>query len=89
LTASHAGSNLFEFGSYPEIYADGIGDIQVLGGNARLVYFTWQRIDGVFRRSIVATMIRHVSSLAADFDLIASAKKRPQLAPNESVATLQ
>ena len=82
-------SELCDFGQYPEIYADGVGEIQILGVNARVMFFSWQRMEGVFRRTIVATVVRPVSSLGADFDLIESVKKRPAFAPHGSATTLQ
>jgi hypothetical protein len=53
--------DLVDLGDYPEIYADGLGEAQFLGANARLVLFTWHKMDGVFRRKIAATVVRPVS----------------------------
>ena len=33
-------SELCDFGQYPEIYADGVGEIQILGVNARVMFFS-------------------------------------------------
>jgi hypothetical protein len=70
--------DLVDLGDYPEIYADGLGEAQFLGANARLVLFTWHKMDGVFRRKIAATVVRPVSGLGADTEMILAAKdQRP------------
>jgi hypothetical protein len=65
-------NDLIDMGGYPEIYADGLGDVEVVGSNARLVLFNWRRIDGVFRRQTCATVIRPVASLSCDFSTYSS-----------------
>jgi hypothetical protein len=68
---AHA-SDLIDMGNCPEIYADGLAEIQNLGSTARLVYFSWQRIDGVFRQFKVLSLIRPKESLATSSALIAA-----------------
>jgi hypothetical protein len=57
-------NDLLDLGNYPEIYADGLAEVQFLGANARLVLFTWHKMDGVFRKMIAVTIIRPVSGPA-------------------------
>jgi hypothetical protein len=76
-------------GGYPDIYADGLGDVEVVGANARLFLFNWRRIGGVFRRQICATVIRPVASLASDFEMIEVAKRKPMPEPIRQAVILQ
>jgi hypothetical protein len=82
-------SELIEINAVPEIYSDGVGDIQVLGCNARVLFFTWQKLDGVFQRVVVASVVQPVASLGADTELIRHAKANPAPAPSRAVGALQ
>jgi hypothetical protein len=68
-------NDLIDFGDYPEIYADGLGEVQITGVNARLLFFRWRKMDGVFRRQIASAITRPVASLAADAFVIEMAKR--------------
>lgn len=56
-------TRLLDLGNYPEIQADGLGDVMFHEGKAHFVLFGWRRIDGVWRRVIVGLIIRPASSL--------------------------
>lgn len=57
-------STLVDLGAYPEIYADGIGDLQMLAGNnTRMVLFSWRKLDGVYRKVITGMVIRPAATL--------------------------
>lgn len=54
---------LLDTGGHPEVFADGLGDVQFVGANARLVLFAWRKMGGVYRRCVVAEMIRPLATL--------------------------
>lgn len=66
-------AKLVDLGGYPEIYADGIGAIEEIGGNVRMISFTWRRIDGVFRKCIVVSIVRPARSIAEAVPLFQTA----------------
>jgi hypothetical protein len=55
--------NLVDLGNYPEIYSDGIGEVHILGVNARLYLYTWQRVNGVFKKVVACTIIRPTATM--------------------------
>lgn len=58
---------ILDFGGYPEIHAAGYGEAHVIGdGRVRLVLFDWYRIDGVWRKRVVGTVTRPVSTIPED-----------------------
>jgi len=62
-----------DFGDYPVIYADDVAEIQpVTGGNRRILFSSWHKIDGVFRRKVVAAVIQPAANILASFDLFAA-----------------
>jgi hypothetical protein len=63
--------------------------VQLLGANARQVFFTWHKMDGIFRRMIVGTVVRPVSGLSSDPEMITAAKKQPLPTMNFDAARLQ
>jgi hypothetical protein len=85
-----AETSLIDFASYPEIYADGLGSVEIIGANARLALFSWRRIDGVFRRQICGLVIRPVALLSSDFEMVEVAKRNATPEPLlKQVVTLQ
>jgi hypothetical protein len=79
--------DLLDFGGYPEIYADGVGAVDILGVNARTKMFTWQKIDGVYPRVTVLSVVRPVGSFAADIETFrASTENLAAHAPHTIVA---
>ena len=79
---------LVDMGGYPEIYADGVGDCHIVGGVAKMMLFSWHRIDGVLRKCIVASIVRPVSSLGSEADLIERAKRDQARAAPTGLPTL-
>jgi hypothetical protein len=79
---------LVDVGGYPEVYADGVGEVQILDSNARFLSFSWHRIDGVYRRGIVASIVRPVASLSGEAELVERAKKDPSRAVPVRLLTL-
>jgi hypothetical protein len=75
-------SDLVEINAVPEFYSDGVGDIHVLGVNARVLFFSWQKLDGVFRRVVVTSVVQPVAALGADLDLIRHATANPASPPS-------
>jgi hypothetical protein len=57
-------NDLIDLGNYPEIYSDGIAEVHILGVNARLYLYTWQRLNGVFRRVVTCTIIRPTATMS-------------------------
>ncbi len=62
-------SELLDFGGTPEIYADGIFEVHIIGEVARLRLFVWRQIDGEFKRVLCCTLIRPASSLGQGWEL--------------------
>lgn len=54
---------LVEYGEYPEISADGVGDLKVIGTKLYIVLFRWRRVDGIYQRCICGEIIRSFASL--------------------------
>jgi hypothetical protein len=69
----NASMQLMELGTYPEIYADGIGDVQNLGSTIRKLFFTWQKIDGIYQRIVVVSIIRPITTLGQSGALLTAA----------------
>lgn len=69
--------SFIETGNYPEIYVDSVAEVQFLGNNSRVLYFTWQRIDGVFRRVVNVSIVRPTAGLMDGLRLIEKAKETP------------
>ena len=55
--------SLVDCGNHPEIYADAIGDMWIKNGLVNFIFFRWRKMDGVFRRVIVAEIHRPLASL--------------------------
>ncbi len=67
-------TDLIDLGNYPEIYADDVAEIQLLnGGNRRVVFFSWRRINGVFQRMVVGAVIRPAVSIMTSFPMFRTA----------------
>jgi hypothetical protein len=66
-------NKLVELANYPEIYADGIGEVQNLGSTIRKLFYTWQKIDGVYQRVTVLSVIRPITTLGQSGALLAAA----------------
>jgi hypothetical protein len=57
---------LLDLGNYPEIFADGIGDVFSIGRMAHVVLFRWHKVDGVFRKIIAGEVIRPVGAVSLE-----------------------
>jgi hypothetical protein len=68
-----ANNDVLDLGDAPELYSDGIAEVNVIGANARLLMFVWRRVDGVFRRVLAYTSIQPASSLLNDTHCINAA----------------
>src|SRR5437763_12656884 len=66
-------NDFIDFGQVPEIYIDGVAAVDILGVNARLKLFTWQKIDGVFRKVIAVNVIQPVTSIGLDREMFEGA----------------
>jgi hypothetical protein len=56
---------LIEITPVADIYSDGIGDVDDLGSNFRVYYFTWTvTAPGIIERRIVCKMVRPKSSIS-------------------------
>jgi hypothetical protein len=50
--------SLLDLGNYPEIYADGVGDMYEIAANSHFLLFRWRMMDGVLRRCLTGEIIR-------------------------------
>lgn len=50
--------NLLDYGDYPEIHADAIGDVQYLQYKTRILLYEWRKVGGIFRRVVVGAVSR-------------------------------
>jgi hypothetical protein len=64
---------LIEYGEYPEIYADGVGDAHAIGTNLSILLFRWRRVDGIFQRCVSAELVRPMANLFGDMLLLKAA----------------
>ena len=49
---------LVDMGGYPELYCDGIAQVEQLRGqNVRLLLFTWRKFDGIYRRTACGAIV--------------------------------
>jgi hypothetical protein len=46
-----------------DIYADGVGAVELLGGNVRVIYYTWEGPPGERNRVIVAKLVMPINAL--------------------------
>lgn len=56
-------ARLLDLGGYPEIHADGLGNVLFHQDSAHFVLFGWRNLDGVWRRTVVGTITRPISSV--------------------------
>jgi hypothetical protein len=68
-------NDFLDFVQAPEIYTDGVAAVDILGVNARLRFFTWQKIDGVFRKVIALNVIQPLTSIGVDREMFEAAKR--------------
>jgi hypothetical protein len=40
-----------------DIYTDGVGAVEVLGGNVRIIYYTWEGPPGECNKVVVAKLV--------------------------------
>ena len=61
----------------PDIYADGIADVELLGPNIRIILFTW----AAGQKIVVAKIVQPICSIKDRLlvDMIAAKQKRPTL----------
>jgi hypothetical protein len=70
---------LLDFGDYPEIDTDGVGDVQAIGHKAIIYMFRWRRIDGLFQPVIVAAVARPLTGFDAPLPHKRDLEAMPQL----------
>ena len=46
-----------------DIYADGVGAVEVLGGNVRVIYYTWEGPPGERNKVIVAKLVMPIGAV--------------------------
>ena len=61
-------TKLLDFGDYPHIYCDGIGDVHYIGANATMYPFVWRRIEGIFQPVISAVVVRPIATMTPHID---------------------
>jgi hypothetical protein len=72
--------DVIESGTAPEIYVDGVADCWQRGSIARIRYFAWQKIGGLYqpdRRVIVVTLVQPAEALLTGAECIAQALRSP------------
>jgi hypothetical protein len=72
--------DVIESGTAPEIYVDGVADCWQRGSIARIRYFAWQKIGGLYqpdRRVIVLTLVQPAEALLTEREFIAQALRGP------------
>jgi hypothetical protein len=68
--------DVIDSGTAPEIYVDGVADCWQRGSIARIRYFAWQKIGGLYqpdRRVIVVTLVQPAEALLTEREFIAKA----------------
>jgi hypothetical protein len=69
-------NDIIDLGGYPEFYADEVAEIQSLsGGNRRVIYIAWKKLDGVYRRVISGVAIRPAVGIATAAPMFREAAK--------------
>jgi hypothetical protein len=46
-----------------DIYADGVGAVEVLGGNVRVIYYTWEGPPGERNKVVVAKLVMPIGAV--------------------------
>ena len=46
-----------------DIYADGVGAVEVLGGNVRVIYYTWEGPPGDRNKVVVAKLVMPIGAV--------------------------
>ena len=46
-----------------DIYADGVGAVEVLGGNVRVIYYTWEGPPGERNKVVVAKLVMPINAV--------------------------
>ena len=46
-----------------DIYTDGVGAVELLGGNVRVIYYTWEGPPGERNKVIVAKLVMPISAM--------------------------
>jgi hypothetical protein len=55
---------LLDFGDYPHIHADGVGDMHFINQQACLLLFRWKKVDGLFRPVVVGTVSAPIAMIS-------------------------
>ena len=55
--------SLLDLGNFPELYADGLGDVYEVDANLHMLWFRWRLIDGVMRRCLAGEVIQPIASV--------------------------
>ena len=48
-----------------DIYSDGVGAVEVLGGNVRVIYYTWEGPPGERNKVVVAKLVMPINAVNA------------------------
>jgi hypothetical protein len=46
-----------------DIYTDGVGAVEVLGGNVRVIYYTWEGPPGERNKVVVAKLVMPIGAV--------------------------
>ena len=46
-----------------DIYADGVGAVELLGGNVRVIYYTWEGPPGERNKVVVAKLVMPINAV--------------------------
>ena len=46
-----------------DIYVDGVGAVEVLGGNVRVIYYTWEGPPGERNKVVVAKLVMPINAV--------------------------
>lgn len=64
---------LLDLGGYPEFFSHGIGEVHIGSEVSELLFYRWRKIEGVWRRVIVAVTTRPTTQLMQGNRTIAQA----------------
>jgi hypothetical protein len=46
-----------------DVYVDGVGAVEVLGGNVRVIYYTWEGPPGERNKVVVAKLVMPINAV--------------------------
>lgn len=81
-------SKLYDFGSYPEIHAHDLAEVQFIGSKVRFVMFDWFKSDGIWQKRIVGTIDRSLSTVPTEQATYFQRLAKDNVAPADTVLHL-